>query len=99
MGGAAGRGQAVQVGHDDHGRLAQVDGQLVVLGQRQVAQEALVGAQRRRQDLRVGPGRVWVRPPPPGSIQEGHRTAPLTLLTQLVWLKRSHGMPPGVKCD
>ena len=55
MGGAARRGQAVQVGHDDHGGLAQVDGQLVVLGQRQVAQEALVGAQGRRQDLRWDP--------------------------------------------
>lgn len=51
MGGAAGRGQPVQVSHDHHGRLPQVDGQVVVLRQRQVPQETLVWAQRRRQDL------------------------------------------------
>lgn len=53
MWGAAGSGQAVQVGHDHHGCLPQVDGQIVVLGQGQVAQEALVWTQRGREDLEI----------------------------------------------
>lgn len=52
-GGAAGRSQAVQVSHDHHGRLPQVDGQVVVLRQRQVAQEALVGTHLHCEDLRI----------------------------------------------
>lgn len=49
---AAGRSQAVQVSHDHHGSLPQVDGQVVVLRQGQVAQEALVGTHLGREDLK-----------------------------------------------
>lgn len=47
----AGGGQTVQVGHDNHRRLLEIDGEVVVLWKSQVPQETLVGAQRARQKL------------------------------------------------
>lgn len=52
--GAAGVSQPVQVRHDDHGRLPQVDSQVIVLRKGQVAQEALIRAQGSGEDLRGG---------------------------------------------
>lgn len=39
--------------HDHHGRLAEIDGEVIVLGQDQVAQEALVRTQGGCEDLKT----------------------------------------------
>lgn len=50
---AARSSQTVQVGHDHHGRLPKVNGQVIILRQSQVAQKTLIWTQRGCEDLQI----------------------------------------------
>ncbi len=50
---AAGRSQAVQVSHDHHSCLPEVNSQVIILRQGQVAQETLIWAQGGCENLKI----------------------------------------------